>query len=512
MKRLYLILLTVLAVAAVSSCDNGEGMNIDAVKTLKVVDTQLLFSPDAIGDGYVRYEAENSVSAESDKDWCTVTVNASEKKVVVTVTGNPSNESRYARVTLRSGDESLSVTAQQMGEVLDGLDITAVTAPFEGNELEYPITSNLQMTFQSDKDWIKTELVNDKEKGNVLRITIDPNPDSRVRVGTISYSGGSQTGTIDVLQYPPVVRNTDWELGVQEGSFVYPHQVNTVTVTAGPAVAAEKYVATVVSKSEVTTSVKDYIFDVFAVKAKAVIDSRVASGEISSFAEGLQAGDSQFTAEDLASTVYVLLVGYDDTGYVTGLYQWAEVAVADKMPLYYRWAGTWKITGREVPYSGVTWNQPEEWTITIDEENLEKALTVHGINNITQSTVVQYDGARFSFTYNEDGSITLLSQKGPTFPYSTYGDSNMMPQGLYTKNGTSFTRVSSVGYTIFSATMSADYATATITPGIRTTGGVDYDYVAFRLYLLGGNGSTYTLGSSYQSGVIPLPFEMTRVR
>lgn len=85
----------------------------------------------------------------------------------------------------------------------------------------------------------------------------------------------------------------------------------------------------------------------------------------------------------------------------------------------------------------------------------------------------------------------------------------MMPQGLYTKNGTSYTRVSSVGYEIFSATMSEDFSTATVKPGIRTTGGVDYDYAAFRLYLLAGTGSTYTLSAS--SGVIPLPFEMTRI-
>ena len=318
-------------------------------------------------------------------------------------------------------------------------------------------------------------------------------------------------GSINVLQYPPVKRETRWTLAVEEGTFVYPHQRNNVTATADAAIAGEKYVLTVVPKSSITGSVEDYIFDVFAVEAKNKIDKDVADGVISSFEEGLLSGDSGIISEDLPAKVYVLLVGFDATGYVTGLYQWAEVAVADKMPTYYRWAGKWKITGREVPYSGVTWVQPETWTITIDEDNLEKTLTVHGINSITTAVVVQYDAAVFKFTYNEeDGSIKFLSQHGPTFPYSaSYGDSNMMPQGLYTKNGTSYTRVSSVGYEIFSATMSEDFSTATVKPGIRTTGGVDYDYAAFRLYLLAGTGSTYTLSAS--SGVIPLPFEMTRI-
>ena len=511
MKRVIHILLSVAAVFAFFSCDNGEGLEIDAAKTLKVVDSDLLFSPDGVGAGIIKYDAVNSVSVQADKDWCTVTVNESEKKVQVSVTKNLSIESRYARVTLRSGDESLTLTVQQMGEVLAGLDLTDITAPFEGTELTYPITTNMDVRVSADKDWIETSVLQDKEQGTVLRIKIGQNPNPAVRTGLLSFEAGSHNGSINVLQYPPVKRETRWTLAVEEGTFVYPHQRNNVTATADAAIAGEKYVLAVVPKSSITGSIEDYIFDVFAVEAKNKIDKDVADGVISSFEEGLLSGDSGIISEDLPAKVYVLLVGFDATGYVTGLYQWAEVAVADKMPTYYRWAGKWKITGREVPYSGVTWVQPETWTITIDEDNLEKTLTVHGMNSITTSVVVQYDAAVFKFTYNEeDGSIKFLSQHGPTFPYSaSYGDSNMMPQGLYTKNGTSYTRVSSVGYEIFSATLSEDFSTATVKPGIRTTGGVDYDYAAFRLYLLAGTGSTYTLSAS--SGVIPLPFEMTRI-
>ena len=298
--------------------------------------------------------------------------------------------------------------------------------------------------------------------------------------------------------------------GVSYNSYLLLDEKTVLTDTADAAIAGEKYVLTVVPKSSITGNIEDYIFDVFAVEAKNKIEKDVADGVISSFEEGLLSGESGIISEDLPAKVYVLLVGFDATGYVTGLYQWAEMTVADKMPTYYRWAGKWKITGREVPYSGVTWVQPETWTITIDEDNLEKTLTVHGMNSITTSAVVQYDAAVFKFTYNEDGSIKFLSQHGPTFPYSaSYGDSNMMPQGLYTKNGTSYTRVSSVGYEIFSATLSEDFSTATVKPGIRTSSGVDYDYVAFRVYLLAGTGSTYSLNAS--SGVIPLPFEMTRI-
>ena len=512
MKRVIHILLSVAAVLAFFSCDNGEGLEIDAAKTLKVVDSDLLFSPDGVGAGVIKYDAVNSVSVQADKDWCTATVNESEKKVQVSVTKNLSIESRYARVTLRSGDESLTLTVQQMGEVLAGLDLTDITAPFEGTELTYPIKTNMDVKVSADKDWIETSVSQDKELGTVLRIKIGQNPNPAVRTGLLSFEAGSHNGSINVLQYPPVKRETRWTLGVEEGSFVYPHQLNNVTATADAAIAGEKYVLTVVPKSSITGSIEDYIFDVFAVEAKNKIDKDVADGVISSFEEGLLSGDSGIVSEDLPAAVYVLLVGFDATGYVTGLYQWAEATVADKMPTYYRWAGTWKITGREVPYSGATWVQPETWTITIDEDNLEKTLTVHGINNITTSVVVKYDAAVFKFTYNEeDGSITLLSQHGPTFPYSaSYGDSNMMPQGYYTKNGgTSYTRVSSVGYKIFSATMSEDHATASVTPGIRNSGGVDYEYVAFRVFLLAGTGSTYTLSAS--SGVIPLPFEMTRI-
>ena len=51
MKRVIHILLSVAAVFAFFSCDNGEGLEIDAAKTLKVVDSDLLFSPDGVGAG-----------------------------------------------------------------------------------------------------------------------------------------------------------------------------------------------------------------------------------------------------------------------------------------------------------------------------------------------------------------------------------------------------------------------------------------------------------------------------
>ena len=299
MKRVIHILLSVAAVFAFFSCDNGEGLEIDAAKTLKVVDSDLLFSPDGVGAGVIKYDAVNSVSVQADKDWCTATVNESEKKVQVSVTKNLSIESRYARVTLRSGDESLTLTVQQMGEVLAGLDLTDITAPFEGTELTYPIKTNMDVKVSADKDWIETSVSQDKELGTVLRIKIGQNPNPAVRTGLLNFEAGSHNGSINVLQYPPVKRETRWTLGVEEGSFVYPHQLNNVTATADAAIAGEKYVLTVVPKSSITGNIEDYIFDVFAVEAKNKIEKDVADGVISSFEEGLLSGDSGIVSEDL---------------------------------------------------------------------------------------------------------------------------------------------------------------------------------------------------------------------
>lgn len=502
MKKYLYISVCALAGLLLASCERSEPTEIPSLeKDIVVVSVDnLVFLPEG-GTGTIEVSTAENFTVSSDKNWCTTAVSG--QKVTVTVTANPSLEARYARLELKTATSVQRVVVQQVGEVLGGLNgMTDLTAPVDGAVVEIPVTTNMNLSVVADKDWIQIEKIEDDDN-LVVRITIPRNTAVGVRTGKVIYTAGSQTGTINVLQYPQVTRTEGWTLNVEEGSYSYPHQTNTATVAADASVADQKYVFTVVPKSAVTGSVEDYIFDVYAVSAKRAIDDGVAAGTYASFSDALLSGNQSAQFQDLPSSVYVLLVGYDETGYVTGLYQWAEVTVADMVPAYYRWPGVWEVSSGSFK---------EQWTITLDESNLEKSLFVSGMNSITTTSVVNNNADVMVFTYNADGSITMKSQKGKEFHYSdSYGTCTLQVQGRYTANGgTSFSRVSSMGYELFTCTLSSDLSTATMTVGERTTTAGTFPYVEFRLWLVRNDtGGTYSLNAS--TGLVPIPLAMRRI-
>ena len=504
MKKYLTIILAGAALLAASCQEEKPTYEIN--DNITVVSQDIVFMPQG-GTGTIVVEAESSITATADRPWCNVSVSG--MTVTLSVPAWTGKDSRYSKVTIKSGKEEISLTAQQFGEVIGGLDMGDITSPSEGTVKEFNYVSNLPVTMSADKDWIHVAL--DKEH-QTIKLTIDKNTEAGTRTGVINYTVGGHTGTFNVLQYPETVLVTDaWSASVTDGGYEYPHQSDVISISS--AVSGEKYVYDIVSKSKVT-DLEDYAFSVVAVEKKNEILSKVESGQLSSFAEGLTTGDVTGTYYDLDadSDVYVIFVGYQDDGYVTGRWGYVDLAIEDREPPYYKWTGTWNITGRTVPYTGQTFTGAETWVITKEESDVEyQTLTVRGMNSLTTASIVNNDAAALKLQYKEDGSIEFHAQNGKTFVYSeSYGDCYMYPQGLYTKNGTSWSRVTGT-YTIFTARFSEDYKTITITPGIRTSDGVDYNFDAFRLYFYRiSNGSTYSLNTSVSSGVIPLPFEMTR--
>ena len=507
MKKYLFIILAGAALLA-AACQE-EQPTYEIHDNINVVSQNIVFMPQG-GSGSIVVEAESAITATSDRPWCNVSVSG--MTVTVTVPEWTGKENRYAKITLQSGQEKISLTAQQFGEVLGGLDITDISSPFEGTTQEINFVSNLPVTMTANQSWIHVTV---NEETGTVKIVIDPNTESGTRIGAINYSVGSHPGTINVLQYPETVRVNDWSASVVDGNYTYPNQTDVIGIQSNGSVANDKYVYAVVDKSKVS-NVEDYAFSVVALEKRNEILAKVESGQYASFADGLSTGNLTETFQNLDpdSGVYVIIVGYGDNGYVTGKWAAIDLTIEDREPMYYKWTGTWNITGRTVPYTGQTFTGAETWTITKDESDVEsQTLTVRGMNSLTTASIVNNDAAALKMKYNaEDGSLEFRTQHGKTFVYSdSYGDCYMFPQGLYTKNGTSWSRVSTMDVVIFKAQLNLDNKTVTITPGIRTSDGVDYNYDAFRLYFFRiGTSGTYSLNASVSSGVIPLPFEMTR--
>jgi len=497
-KTVYLIMLAALALAV--SCKKENGPMYEPTPKLPIVSSELVFSP-AAAKGKVVVDTQSPITATTDRDWCAPSVSGN--TVYISVTDNANKQSRYALLKLKAGDAALDLTVIQYGEIIEGLSgLSDITAPVGGDIITMPIKANVPVILETESTWIHPVF-----EENELVITIDTNTEPQTRFGTVTYTAGTAHGSFDVTQYPELVKVTDWTFAEQTPTYKHPVFNMDATFTAGE---EDTYVTYAVPAKEVTGTVDDWIFSDLAVTARRELQEKVEATPGSTVKDFLSSGENEchFTGMSLGEN-YLIAVGFGENGFVSGRYQYKSVTIEDIRPTYYKWAGKWKITGRTAAYGTTTFSGEEEWTISVDENNLEKSLILKGVNSLTDATVLAAGADVLNLDYLADGSVQLKTQKSGTFDFPSLGTCSMLLAGFYTKNGTSYTVVTGTGSTLFSAALSEDGKSASITVGKRTSSGVDYDYVAFRMYLVNSAGSRYTL--SVNSGAIPLAFEMTRV-
>ena len=500
MKKYLNIILFAASALLLFACDKNASKETAPTDTFSIVKSDLAVAPEG-GTCTIEVEATKAVTATPEREWCTVSVNG--KVINVTATPNYSNESRYCRIKLESGSKVLYATVQQFGEVIDGLEgLSDVTAPVAGRKIEVAVKSNVPVEITTTETWIHPSYEN-----GILTIDVEKNDEPRTRFGTVSYVAGSLTGSFEVTQYPELVKPESWVITEGTPAFDYPKFSTSASLSAE---AEDMYVMYMVPKSKVEGEIDDWIFDNLAVQTRNEILAKVEAQPETAFKDYLTTGTDAVTFEDIkVGENYVIAIGFGENSYVSGRYQYKEVTIEDIRPAYFKWAGKWKITGRTAAYGTTTFTGEEEWTISIDENNLEKSLILKGVNSLADATVLAAGADVLKLDYLADGSVQLKTQKSAAFEFPSMGACNMLLAGFYTKNGSSYTVVTGTGSTLFSAALSEDGKSASITVGKRTSSGVDYDYVAFRMYLVNSAGSRYTL--SVNSGAIPLAFEMTRV-
>ena len=628
-KYIYHILAAFSAVLLLGACHQEE--EVVEKTSLKVVSSDVIIGVEG-GTGTIVVEADQAVTATADRPWCQVSVSGNAITVTVSEPNlNPS--SRYSRLTIKAGTEETGVTVHQYGEIFDGMDLSDVDVPREGATFRYSYKANMTVQMNSDQPWIHFEQDEEEEEAGLIRVVVDENTDFGTRFATVSFTAGTNTGSMKVTQAPKVGKITGWTVANPGGRFEFPDQIDEITVTpsADMMAATNLYAFKVVPKddlqekgmenyavsfaeevrTDVLAKVKTGFYekfadgvlsgfttrnyynlaatvwgivvcfdvdgyptgqyyyqevsipdrgpvkqlvdgwdiahtdatyvhpvqtDVFTVTPKAgyetvpyivlsgkkesisdVMDfaftkamevrseilAKVAAGELPSFEAGLCKGTTTHSYEGLVGDVYLAVVAFDDNQFYTGDSTFAEFAVEDKMPAYYKWPGKWKVSSGSFS---------EVWEITIDENNLEKSFFIDGINSITTASIVNNDADLMVLTYNADGTVSLKSQKGKEFHYSdSYGTCTMQVQGRITTNGgSSYSRITTMGLNLFTCALSEDGMTATMTPAsVKVTAGT-FEFVQFRLWLVRNDtGGTYSLNAS--SGVIPIPLVMERV-
>ena len=219
---------------------------------IKIVKSQLEFTPEA-STGIVEVDAEGTITATSDRDWCAVSVSG--KQITLSLTANADKETRYALLTIAAGKYTTALSVFQYGEVLGGLGtLSDIASPVEGSTVEVPVKLNVSITLTTEQTWIHPEYAGDK-----IIVTVDPNDQPETRLGTVSYVAGSSKGSFDVTQYPEIKRPENWVLTAADVTSDHPKYNTSATLSAGD---EDMYVMLLVPQSKVEgNDVDAWIFD-----------------------------------------------------------------------------------------------------------------------------------------------------------------------------------------------------------------------------------------------------------
>lgn len=394
MKKLAYLFTAALAVAALSACDNGEGEYLSyGNKDLAVVEANLLFGPEG-GSNTITVESTNAVTAASEASWASVSVNG--KSIVVTAPAYSSNETRYAKITIKAGNESTFVVAQQMGVMVKGFNPSDINAASKAESFDFTFVSNTAMTATADVDWITPSVIKATaaDEPDTLRISLLENPTVDVRTGVVSYAAGSYNGTINVTQSGAMIQNPNWTITYEGVTKVDGHSRDDLQVAVGSEDTG-KYAFTVLPASQYTASGKEMDDFIATVVAPALTSATLYS-------------DTQhFYYPKFENGKYIAFaVGLDDKGLTSGYYQTLEFTISREKTNFEKFLGTWTVARGD----GAT----DEWVVTEIEEDASVKITgicgasVSWLGNFLADSdigaVATYDPATGQFTI-QNGQI-----------------------------------------------------------------------------------------------------------
>lgn len=210
MKRYIYILCA--ACLALVSCDktviDGElPSDVAGNNSIEVLRSSLILSPDA-SEGYVIVKADGEVTAQSDRDWCTVEVFGD--SVAVKTTSNYNHlDSRYAQVILTDNVSKLPLNVHQSAPLTKYFDESGVVLGHEGGDAEFSYKSNMKPVVTSSVAWATAEVGTD-----AVKVHIENNASKEYRAGELSCKLGNETFKVVVAQFEAadILSNKDWKI------------------------------------------------------------------------------------------------------------------------------------------------------------------------------------------------------------------------------------------------------------------------------------------------------------
>ena len=348
MKKIVKPVFLVLSLLGLLAACNKPEQETTAKKALKVLSSEVIIGVEG-GEGSILVEADDAVTATSERSWCQVTVDGKSIKVSVPEP-NKSRMSRYSRIIIKAGSDESHVTVQQYGEVFKGLDMEDVSFGPEGATFRYAYMANMHVQVTSDQPWVHCEM--DEENEGVLVVTVDKHEGFGTRFANVSFTAGSNTGSMKITQEPTYGAVSGWTVEDTDGRFVFPDQIDVIEVTPSSDMAAAPYYWGVLDPSELAGKDIPAFIRELAASTKEAVDA----GEIT-----LCKGADSDELKNLPSTAKAVIIVFDDQNYPTGQYAVIDVAVPDRGPKKQL------VDGWEISHDGGTFVAPDQvdvFTIT----------------------------------------------------------------------------------------------------------------------------------------------------
>lgn len=443
MKKIYTILLICLASLAAFSCDKPEEQQEEG-SVIAVTESDLTISCKG-GEATIKFVSELPVKVTVDKDWCTATVN--DTLATFSAPANDSFESRYTRVVVKAGDETLYFTVQQFGFHTSGFVPSDIKASSDAAEFDFPYEYEDMIVASSDADWITLTATGDNLHVAIAENETIGSPENPARYAEISWSLGHDSGVIGVSQNNLSFMRADanWTVhydGVhdyqgQDAAFIS----NDV---ADPSVSG-KYSIYAVPKADFTASgmeMGDFVLvvaDECREEIEAVIEYYGQFGYNLSFADFLyEESDYEIFSPFDDGDYLAFAIGFTDDAAVTGHYAYSEFTVKSSSGAtgYEAWLGEW-----EIARGGST----DTWKITADKQG--STYTIVGIEGKTYPVAASYDSSA--------DELVVRAQAGiGTYSSSNYGECEV---GLY--GGWGASSFATGTYIIFTGKAKGDKAT-----------------------------------------------------
>mgnify|MGYP002622881386 FL=1 len=483
MKKIFSLIIAVAAVAMFTACDRETDSPYKAVEAnIEIVSTDVVFAPEG-GQGSITFTSTGSVTATSDKDWCSVS--ASSGTVSVTVGSWVDLEPRYALVTLKNGNYSVNVTVQQNGFKSASFPYNSLRVKKEGGLTVFPYEYDHVITAASSESWVAAETSEDR-----LSLTVAENTTTSPRNASVDWALGASAGTIDVWQYGRFTEQSAWTASY-DGEYNYSGTYYSIIAISG----VEMYDFFVDEASALDTDdkIEDYILDYIDENLEWAANNGYSPEDL--YYDG--AARWLYPSINTPGEYKIVVFAVNENYVPTGEWQSFNVKIVDP-PSYADFLGKWTLTSS----TGDT----ETWEIT--EDTAGSSYLISGVNGAETLNNVKVPA-----TYNNGVMEISATRDLGSYTNSSGFVVNFAILGIYI-NGTSKYRVTpnpGTTYSLATATLNEDKDKFTLTPAARSSSPTGA-YMGMQWYGLytkadGSAGAYYYNNSKYT----PLPQEGVKV-